>query len=378
MYAVISRLYRHWRRVRCGQSLVLAGAVAVALVSGPGAPSARAQKKPPPAKPADMTQKVGFAGKEGTVTIEVTIEVKGKRVPRKVTTDVIKPWQPGPGFPPYLKTVDDGKGGKRSETLAELDARFRGERAAASIRKAEQIRDAINKAFKEEFKALGREATVGKRAVEDPNYPPPKVPVVKEPEGSGFWGLVDIPSVARDQTGIDPRTKMPINTPLYTTRNTTGETGNPGDGLQVKPDGGGGSSSGTKGAMGPAGRPGSATGLDAYGGSSLVQFGIEDQYVAEVAPTSGMTEYDVLMALDALLDANGLPASFDPLTNQLILDGVMADGRTLAFGNTDPGLEFATSFAPVGAQQVPEPTVLVMVGTGLAAAAACRRWVRAG
>ena len=116
--------------------------------------------------------------------------------------------------------------------------------------------------------------------------------------------------------------QVPVPKPL--TNNHTGEIG---DGVRIKqgidiipqPP-----SPGAKGRIGTMGYelerefPGEfsqfgfpmvATGMDADGNSSLFQFGILDTYIATLRPFAGESDEELYLALESLLDANGLPSN---------------------------------------------------------------------
>ena len=71
-----------------------------------------------------------------------------------------------------------------------------------------------------------------------------------------------------------------------------------------------------------------ATGLDPLDEPSVVEIGILDRYIATWYPSLGETDEDVLQGLESLLDANGLPATYDPYLRVLSLDEDFGDSDT--------------------------------------------------
>jgi hypothetical protein len=111
--------------------------------------------------------------------------------------------------------------------------------------------------------------------------------------------------------------------------------------------------------------PGIATvsiGVDPDGQPSYVELGVHD-LVARLIVGIGLTDEDVLKALEVQLDQIGLPATFDEATETLSLDSPVQDDHTFVWGNTDTGLEFLASMEGLA---VPSPwrssVVLVLVG----------------
>lgn len=90
---------------------------------------------------------------------------------------------------------------------------------------------------------------------------------------------------------------------------------------------------------------GSALGVDPSGGPSVVELGIVDRYVATYYPMPGDTKENVLLALKALLDANGLPATYDSSQEVLTLDDDFGDSDTAYWSMTDMGLDGHLGFS---------------------------------
>ncbi|MBI5708920.1 MAG: hypothetical protein HZC42_01230 [Candidatus Eisenbacteria bacterium] len=120
--------------------------------------------------------------------------------------------------------------------------------------------------------------------------------------------------------------------------NTTGEVG---DGVRFRPGaagtGGAGSYGGSLGS--PITRSSPATGVDPSGGPSVVEIGILGRYVATWYPLPGDTYDDVMLGLEALLDSNGLPATFSPGSGVLALDGTFGDEEEFFWSMSEPGFD---------------------------------------
>ena len=171
-------------------------------------------------------------------------------------------------------------------------------------------------------------------------------------------GTVTIPDVAKGKG--DPIT--------VTEAGILGEGGDKGKFLPAGGGGGGSSSTGSVGSLLPA-TPSIdmvATGVNAFDRPSKVDFGLAGGYVAQVDPTAGMTEVQVLQSLAQLLDAHGEAATFDVSDQTLSLDNPIPDGQALQWGDTDTGLAFTTEIDP-GYATVPEPGswMLALGGVGL-------------
>jgi hypothetical protein len=116
-----------------------------------------------------------------------------------------------------------------------------------------------------------------------------------------------------------------------------------------------------------------ATGIDALGGPSVVQLGLLNEqldivggdHIATVRPGAGMTDGDVLTALELQLDAMGIFATFDTLLDDLTLDNPLPDGYSLVWTTTDTGLNLAADLGVA----VPSPSTLLLVGSSLTALA---------
>ena len=113
------------------------------------------------------------------------------------------------------------------------------------------------------------------------------------------------------------------------------------------------------------GLPMVASGVDPDGNSSIFEFGILDIYVASLIPSPGQTDEEVYLDLESLLDANGLPSSYDAATRTLSLDGVFGDADTLYWASTDTG--FSDFLTVSYATRVPLPGTAWLLAAGLAA-----------
>jgi len=275
----------------------------------------------------------------GILNIDVTFFVNGQKVSGKVTIDkgAIVPFQmpaeqPGDTIKDFAQRIADAKG-------------------AASQAKAKVMADAIYAKFKDQFDKLGDKPGAGLVAKTQTI----KIGNQNVPNVVSFYGTVTIPGINKDQTvqGSPDR-------PLIFKANELAKLGEGGNGGEFIP--GAGPSPGSRGSL-ELSTPGVetvASGKDALGDPSLVQFGIEGLYVAEYTPAAGMTDDEILSLLAGMLNTNGLPATFDPNLNVLSLDKPIPDGVTLIWGNTDEGLEFATEFDAVAS----ETSSLELMGIG--------------
>jgi len=269
----------------------------------------------------------------GVAKFDVTIVVNGQKVTRPVTipNGAIKAWtRPG-----RLPTDSD-------EDYAQKLADALG---TASQAKAMVIAAAINTAFKAEFQQLGVQATSAIKQIETVQ----NVGQIFIKVPSATFGEVIIPSVSKEQ-----------GNPIKVLENKIlGESGNGGRFLPMgKP------SPGAKSSLERA-TPGIATvstGVDPDGQPSYVEIGV-DGVVARLIVGIGLTDEDVLEALEVQLDQIGLPATFDEATETLFLDSPVQDDHTFVWGNTDTGLEFLASMEGLA---VPSPwgssVMLVLVG----------------
>ena len=302
---------------------------------------------------------VGLPEGTGKMVIEVTLVLGGKKVPKTVTIpsgDIkafVKPnRKPGESDPDYAQDIADAMG-------------------AASYAKAQVICDAINTAFQGEFNKLPDK---GASAKATPAFVVEKVNKVTNktitlggqgyPTLTALFGQYVVPNISKEK-GKD-KTGKEILVPgiKFTEGRILGEGGNEG---RFDPTPGKPASPGVRASFEHA-APGVATvatGIDPMGDSALVEFGIDGQYVAQYTPAAGQTDDDILSILEAMLDQNGLPASFDPLLGMLALDAPLPDGESLVWGNTDTGLEFTTFFAGLDEFTVPEAPTATLVAIGL-------------
>jgi hypothetical protein len=148
--------------------------------------------------------------------------------------------------------------------------------------------------------------------------------------------------------------------------NTTGEVG---DGARIK-DGspGGASPYPYKSSMGSSTgiTPPSATGNGPLGEASIIEYGIAEIYVAQWFPLAGESIDQILSAMEADLDANGLPATFDSLTRTLSLDGDFTDDQTMIWSMSEIAWdgELGATFGSIAPESIPEPASLALLGMG--------------
>ncbi|MBI3320546.1 MAG: hypothetical protein HYZ89_08220 [Candidatus Omnitrophica bacterium] len=262
--------------------------------------------------------------------LKVTLIVKGKPVTKDVAVSTIK------AFETPRRDKD--------EPLRDYAKRVLEKEGEASHAKAQAIADEINKAFnltKPEEKAGAGFTIVKNRTI--------KVDNVNVPGLEALFGSLVIQGVTEKQ-----------GNPLQIVEPGLAGEGRNGGNFVPRPRPR--PSSGAKVSMGRAFGPSFATGFDPLGEPSLVEFGFDDQFIATVMPREGMSDLDVLMGLQDLLETNGIPATYDSTLMELFLDAPLPDGHTLIWGNTDVGLDFRTSFESLGV--VPEPASALLMATG--------------
>lgn len=147
-------------------------------------------------------------------------------------------------------------------------------------------------------------------------------------------------------------------------------TGENGDGAQFNP-----------GKINPRGSTSSArmtglgfdaSGMDAFGDPSFVEFGT-DAYRAILFPFKGESDATILQQIAEDLTKNGISAMFDALTDTVSLLSPLAEGGTLFWGWTDITLGFDVALDS-SAAQAPEPSALLLLASGLAALGFVPRW----
>ena len=78
------------------------------------------------------------------------------------------------------------------------------------------------------------------------------------------------------------------------------------------------------------------------------------------------------MALESLLDAHSLPASYDPPTRTLSLDGVFGNADTLYWAATDTGFGDFLTVSFGAAADVPAPPTGLLLSMALLGSVAAR------
>lgn len=215
---------------------------------------------------------------------------------------------------------------------------------------------------------------------------------------TGSYGIVSGPSEALQKIRNDEITaakrhnskpenrnnKLPV--PALLGNNHTGEIS---DTIDIKPGGvivPPGTSPRARGSMGTMGYelerqfPGEfsifglpmvATGVDAEGNPSLIEFGIFNTYVASLVPSAGQSDEQIYLTLESLLDSNGLPATYDSFSRTLSLDGTFGEVDALYWAASDTGFaNFLT--VSFGVSPIPEPGTALLLATGLAVIASRR------
>ena len=328
-------------KTMCCSSLAMAQVLNFAMVAA-AAPNAATYVGEP----------IGTPLGEGKLVLEVTIVVMGMKVTKTVTipSGDIKKFERPKRMP--------------NENIRDYAQRVLDAQGEASQAKSKVIADAVNKEFDKEFMKLGDKAGSGLKIVENRTI---KVEGQNVPGLSAAFGSLIIPGVSRekDQAGKE------VSGIVWKENKILGEGGNIGRFVDpARP------SSGTRGSLDRV-EPGVtqiASGLDPLGDQSLVEFGIDGLYVAQVEPTAGMTDTAVLGLLASLLTAHGVPATLNPTNQELFLDRPIPDGQALVWGNTDTEFAFRTAFEGLDPVEVPEPgSAWLLVASGPALMMGLRR-----
>jgi hypothetical protein len=113
---------------------------------------------------------------------------------------------------------------------------------------------------------------------------------------------------------------------------------------------------------------GAPTGFNPLGSQSIVQFGIEDVFVAEVMPTSAMTTNEVFGSLASMLTMHGIAANYVTVTDLLTLSNPVPAGDFVVITNTDTGFDINAEISAV-----PEPASIALTTIGLLSVALWQR-----
>ena len=108
-----------------------------------------------------------------------------------------------------------------------------------------------------------------------------------------------------------------------------------------------------------------AMGVDPVGDPSEIDFGVTGEFVASVMPAAGMSNTDILASLATQLGANGLPAIYDPTSEELSLSPLLT-GQSLFWQDNDIGLDFTFGFEGLDVASVPEPSTIGLCLIGIA------------
>ncbi|MBV8592736.1 MAG: PEPxxWA-CTERM sorting domain-containing protein [Caulobacteraceae bacterium] len=329
-----------------------------ALLLGP----ALAWAAQPPAQAMSYQQIWGVPNSSGQVVIRVTIRVNGTPTTMTVTVPrgAITPFSPPTPM--------------AGETAADYNLRYAAARGAASQAKAAVIASAINTMF---GLTGANRVTTGTAVRTNQTY------VVNRPTQAPYsdtqnltLGTILIPNAARGA----PSAAHPMGTEIEFV-DLAGEGG------RTQRGGAAGSNSGgyvpSPGTSAPRSTgflqrttPGVqtvATGLDALGDPSEVDFGIDGKFAAEVTPLAGMTDADILLDLTAQLNANGVAATYDPALVQIALTDPLPAGEMLDWGDTDTGLSLTAILGTSAVVPEPATWALLLGGLGVVGAGLRRR-----
>lgn len=272
--------------------------------------------------------------------------------------------------------------------------------AQASMRKANAIVDAINTAIRAEIAAgrLPANTPLASVAAQPATLQAKDAfgrPLYRDAFGRPTIVNTGNPlTIANNQAGFGIVTVPGVTEILGPKDGARDPTGEPNGVAQRIPGAGtgGGGSSGSGGMGGTGSRSGLSSGSDGIGGSSTVSFGVLQElgldascaptlppasacpgaFIATLTPGAGRTDEEVLSDLaflfNSLFGADGLHASYDPLTDLLSLDTALAPFEALFTQNTDTGLELGPVYL-----LVPEPAAMALFGAGLLALGAVRR-----
>jgi hypothetical protein len=105
-----------------------------------------------------------------------------------------------------------------------------------------------------------------------------------------------------------------------------------------------------------------ATGFDAFGNASVVEFGVDNKYVARLSPIAGQSLADILQLLYVDLSAQGVVSEYDPIGFALYIENSLGSGA-FTWSNSDTGLDFG--YALTGSAPEPGTWAMLIIGFGL-------------
>jgi hypothetical protein len=102
----------------------------------------------------------------------------------------------------------------------------------------------------------------------------------------------------------------------------------------------------------------------------VVEFGVDNTYVARLSPIAGQSLADILQLLYVDLSAQGVASEYDAIGFALYIENTMGSGA-FTWSNSDTGLDFG--YALTGSAPEPGSWAMLIIGFGLVGVTMRRR-----